>query len=463
MSFVIIGGGLAGLLIAKRLLELEPGKTITILERNKRIGGLLAGTDYPEESLYFDQGTHLFRESEWPEVDEFLLGVLQPQQLLHFPPGVGDLAGSVFGGALQEHSHYPDIRSQPDHVPILDSVLDHLATGFCSIDSIPRRGSLVEAGYKRFGKRYTDQVLAPVLANMYGCSADELAGFAMLLPGLTRLVAMEQGAWVQRLDDAGFRALLAVPDQRRMPSSHANEKRRYYARGQGTRSFIEAIRVHLEQRGVNILEDVQITRCDPLNRHVQWRDAEGNEHALFADKLFFATGVVGAARILGIDIARFGFERPLAHRIVNIELMDATTSDLSYFYGLDPGLDFYRTTNYRAFSGDLEDRRLSIEVLGDRGIDDERLPQHLVDQLHAIGFLRNNTVRFARVELLSMGLPRPTMANLNALHELNSFLQGALPETTPIFGVGVGDGLFFQNEIMGDIQCRMGRWAEARS
>lgn len=457
MRYLIVGTGLAGLMIAKRLLEKVPGEQILLVEKSPRPGGLLAGTFYPEQGLYFDQGTHLFRESSTPEVDRFMMSVVPESDLLLYPPGQGGLAGSVFNGRLQSNSHFPDLREHSVGPEVMFEIMRHVQSD-AAIAAIQHRQSLLEIAYGRFGRCYTDQVFAPILANMYQRPAEQLAGFAALLPGLTRLVGMDSDAWQLHCESARFRELVAVPDQREMPQGHANPQRRYYARGGGSNTFIRGVVDYLQAQGVSIQCAASMSKYDLDSGEVTWSDAAGRIHEEQVKALFLATGVVGAAHVLGIGLQSFGFERPLPHRLVHLQLEHRSESDLCYFYGLDPGLDFYRVTNYGAFSGDPGDRRLTIEVLGDRGMDEAKLVATLLTQLHQVGFLHDNRAVFFRVETLGMGFPLPTLRNLDAMHQLGAHLSDVLPDSVKLFGIGAGEGLFFQNEITTDVHQRMGQW-----
>ena len=51
----------------------------------------------------------------------------------------------------------------------------------------------------------------------------------------------------------------------------------------------------------------------------------------------------------------------------NIELAHPTLSNLFYFYNYDSKENFYRITNYRAFSNKKNDTRITIEAFQKRG------------------------------------------------------------------------------------------------
>jgi ribulose 1,5-bisphosphate synthetase/thiazole synthase len=122
MKQVIVGGGLAGLVAAATLLRQVPGKDILILEREVTLGGLLAGAHYPEQGLYFDRGTHLFRETGVTEIDALLQKMAGEENIRMFSSSQGGHAGAIYQGRLQHNSHFPDVRQHPDRQAMLDEV-----------------------------------------------------------------------------------------------------------------------------------------------------------------------------------------------------------------------------------------------------------------------------------------------------------------------------------------------------
>ena len=104
MKYLVVGGGLSGLVAAHAILDSNLSGNITIIEKSSSLGGLLAGKMYPKQNLYFDIGTHIFQETGQSEIDKFLLNAVTPKDLIHFPVGKGDLAGVVVKGKLQNNS-----------------------------------------------------------------------------------------------------------------------------------------------------------------------------------------------------------------------------------------------------------------------------------------------------------------------------------------------------------------------
>ncbi|WP_161865563.1 NAD(P)-binding protein [Pseudomonas yangonensis] len=454
MKCLIVGGGLAGLVAAYYGKRLYPQMKVTLLERNTMCGGLLTGTEYPDEGLYFDHGTHLFRECGTADIDHLFSSLVPAGDLLYFEPGTGGHNGAIFAGRLQSNTHYPDVRGVDEHVALRDAVVTHTRE-LSAPANIERSSPLLAHGVARFGRAYTELILAPILSRLYQCSSDRLAGFAMCLPGITRLVAHDYEEWYSLIEDKRFREVLGVPDQRLMPVRFENGLRRYYSRNQGTRSFVRGFVSLLEELDVTVVTGAQLEGYTPISGEASWRTANGYIYQDHYDGVVLANGLVGAAAQLGLPIRDFGLEMPVPLRILDVLLDRPVFSDLSYFYGFDEGSGFYRLTNYRAFSGDSADCRISIEILNApcRGEID-----CIMAKLQAVGFLSGQRAVFTRYQPSPSPFSLPTHCNALALQALRKQVGDVLPARALVVGGGISDGLFFQNEIVLDTKARMECW-----
>ena len=84
MRFVVIGGGIAGLIAASTLRHQYPTCDISLLERNSMLGGLY-WYRLPTKQSYFDIGTHIFQETGIKDLDSMLLGAVPKSNLLYYP------------------------------------------------------------------------------------------------------------------------------------------------------------------------------------------------------------------------------------------------------------------------------------------------------------------------------------------------------------------------------------------
>jgi hypothetical protein len=455
VNYIVVGGGVSGLMAAHRLRSADSDARITLIERSANLGGLLAGTEYPDQGLYFDQGTHIFQETGDATIDAILCGAVAPENLLMFPAGEGDLAGIVFKGRLQENSYFPDLRRGNATQSIVAAIRKHLEEDG-PVPDIDRTADLLTVATARFGKVYAESLLAPMLAKLYSLPAERLSAFAMILPGLTRVIIDDFDAWLTNTEHLRYRAIAGNPDQRRLPPHMRHGRRSFYSRRRGSRAFVDGLENALRTTGVEIATGTAITSIDLRRCALLCTRADGVQESFQADGMVLSTGAIGAANLLGVDIKPFSFDPPMPHWIVNLLVERSSRSDLCYMYGLDDGCDWYRLTNYRAFSGDAHDRRLTIEVVGHRSIDPATLPAKLAAQLRDAGILDSDAATFADAHRLPAGFPSPTFQNLQAMTQLGEHISSMLPSNIMLGGIGSRPGLFFQNEVVADIYKRTG-------
>jgi hypothetical protein len=160
-----------------------------------------------------------------------------------------------------------------------------------------------------------------------------------------------------------------------------------------------------------------------------------------------------------LDMVPFGFDRPMPHDLIHVELGEPVDSDLCYFYGLDAECEFFRITNYRALTDLDNDSRLTIEFLGHSQPDPAILLSSVVSRLKALDFLSNEEFSFSKLQRLPAGFPVPTVRNMKALESLSKYLENLLNPKTRVAGIGARPGLFFQNEIIKDVHERAARFA----
>ncbi len=449
MKALIVGGGLAGIIAAKAIKSNNPEAQITIIEKSKELGGLLKGKFYQEESLYFDFGTHIFQETGIAEIDNWLLKSVPSDELIHFDIGFGDISGSIFNGAVQQNSHFPDIRLLPDYKILHADITSHLKSS--SFDTeIDRLKPVNDFGRRRFGVKYFSLVLKPILEQMYKANVEDLATFALLLPGLTRVIMDDLPEWTRDSENENYRNLISVPDQRKLPAKYRHRRRSFYSKSNGSRDFINGLEQRLSSEGVSIQTSSSISKIDLEKGILESEMLNGEIYSYDYDNIIFATGAIGASHLLGVDLAPFNFDRPLPHSIVNIQLQNSSESDLCYLYSLDNEFDFYRLTNYKAITGREDDKRITIEVLGKEKLEagDVKL---ILSKLREIEFISTDHYDFVDIMNLGYGFPSPTVRNMHALSSLADHISKLLPSNAILGGVGSSSGLFFQNEIVVDM------------
>lgn len=448
-TYVIVGSGIGGLISAWRILSVDIEASITIIERNTQPGGLLSGIVYPN-GLYFDIGTHIFQETGLNEVDSYIQGAVAPEELIVFENGTGDIAGSYLNGVLQTNASFPDLRNNADFEVLSADLWKHLL-GVSNVPTIDTLAKMSDVSYARFGKKITEDVVYGIQEKLFKTPAAELAGFSLLLSGISRVISGDKESWLENSVNEVYRSIYGFPEQLELPAKFRHNRKSFYSRVEGSRRFIDGIVNDLRGRGVQFLFNCDIESFD-LNELTFNLSIENQNAKIKADKVIFSNGVIGAAKVCGTDISSVSLDRPLAHTIYNLQMGERTSSPVSYFYGMDKSVDFYRVTNYRAFSGDSSDRRISIEILG--SIQNDNLLEDLLNQLHKIGFIESKEIDFSDVVNLPMGFPSPTVKNMRGLVDIANIIYKILPNSATVTGLGSQPGLFFQNDIVKDVYNR---------
>jgi len=447
MKATIIGGGISGLIAAYTLLDKYKDASITIFEGDLSAGGLLRGTQYEGCGLYFDNGTHIFQETGISEIDQTIMNAIPEKSLIHFPVGQGDLAGSAYGGRLQSNTHFLDLREDIVNLDVVTELRENSMKS-SKLPAIDRCRPLKETAIERFGSRFTNNVLSPIMSHLYRLPIEELSTFAMLLPGLTRVVIDDVTDWSSRIKSDRYRSLIAVPDQRSLPKAMHHGRRSYYSRRLGTRLFIDGLVEGLINRGVKVLCRYKVTRLQCSPQQIEVIDSSGNKGSIDSDLIIITTGVSSAARLLGMDARGRTAGSSMPYYLLNILLKEECESDLCYIYGLDHTCDWYRITNYKAITGIKDDRRLTIEIIGRPLPGREKTLKHIMHQLRSLGLVRSEEIEFSDIIQLRSGFPIPSNKNIEYLVSLGKRVCSNLPPNIIVGGIGSGEALFFQNELM---------------
>jgi len=444
-SYIIVGAGIGGLMAAYRIIDEQPNAEITIIERSIHPGGLLAGIDYPN-GLYFDIGTHIFQETGDANIDSRIQQSINNEELILFEDGRGDVSGAYFNGRLQNNTHFPDLRYHKDYEMLL-SALDRHLSGQLNIQGIDPLEPLIKVSTARFGQLVTEKIINQIQSTIFKTPAENLAGFCLLLTGISRFIVSDDQKWMSAYTSEPFRSIYGFPEQFQLPKQFRHHRKSFYSKKRGSRNFIDGLVSVLKQKGIKFLFGTEIEKFDStklsftvITNHMK--------SEIFANRVIYSNGVIGAAKVCGINLSSVSLDKPLSHTIINLEMAETIDSPLCYFYGMEKDVDFYRITNYRAFSGIADDKRISIEILGktDKEID---IADYL-DQLYKIGFLSSKNINFSDVINLPSGFPSPTVKNMNGLHDMANLLRNYLPESVIVSGVGSKAGLFFQNDVVKD-------------
>ena len=175
-----------------------------------------------------------------------------------------------------------------------------------------------------------------------------------------------------------------------------------------------------------------------------------NSNVIFFDKLFITTGVLSAVNLLNIKnkILKPKF---LKTTFFNVVLNDKTNTDVFYLYNYDSEINFYRLTNYRAYSKNENDKRITIECF-DLIEDNIQYLEALLSYFVKLGILKNQNYKSVFIETERNSLPILTPEYFKEFVKLKSVLN-YIDSSICIMGAGTGRNFnFYRNEIL--INCK---------
>jgi len=456
MTNVVIGGGIVGMIAALSLKKKFPKEDVMLVEKSGSLGGLLNGTTYEKNDLYFDLGTHIFQETGKKELDELLIGSIPKEDLIFYDINSGDYAGGVFFNKFQQNSHFPDLRNFTDNT--FRKEIDHHISELTEVPVIDRLSPLMDVSSKRFGKKFSNEFIAPIMENMFEHKRDDLSAFALELTGFVRVVLDDFEIWKDKIESPIYKAIAGIPDQRLLSSDLHHGRRSFYSKKNGSKSLVDGLEKKLIEEGINIQKNSEIKILDKESLSLAFTDKFGDSKNFNASKIVIATGVIGASFLLDFNIENFPLDKPLPHSIINIELQNITNSDLCYFYGFDQSTDWYRITNYRGFSSNNNDRRISIELLGNAANNSDNYDSVILNQLRDLEFITSEAINFVDYVKLPTGYPSPTVNNMQNLCKIGQELSKDLPDNIILGGIGSSEAKFFQNEVVEDLFERIISW-----
>ena len=224
-------------------------------------------------------------------------------------------------------------------------------------------------------------------------------------------------------------------------------RRSYYSKFNGSNSLINGLRKSLLSTNVEITTGVDVESIDRVNKVLTYDGSCNKNKSISYEKLIISTGIFGAAKLFGINNFYQYLDKPLSHWVIDVILENPCESDLCYLYGLDETSDWFRITNYNALTENYVDKRLTIEVLGNDNLD-LKYSMQILKQLDEINFLSGHNADFIKFRKLPSGFPCPSTNNFNRLAELNIKLQNHCGNNILLCGIGTGNGVFYQNQVL---------------
>jgi protoporphyrinogen oxidase len=265
---VILGGGFTGLFSALLLVEKYKQKNVVIIESSNQIGGAY-NSCFLEKNRYFDFGPHLVYESENDEINQLIISLMNDDQWLFLEKNEKDIPGLYYNGALQEHSHYIDIRT-------LDNTLYHecIADLFINLDhksnEKSKDHSAEEYFINKFGKIITNTAIKKIIKKLWGKDLNSIDWFVAKLVSMDRVVAFSEETMLDLMKAEKIRERIAYPNQYTFPSEKRSSKQRaLYPKEFGFFRIIDALKKRLEEQGVKIYMSTSIESLNVIDNKIK--------------------------------------------------------------------------------------------------------------------------------------------------------------------------------------------------
>jgi hypothetical protein len=446
---VVVGGSLPAIVGALLIKKQNPEMTVILIEGSSSLGGNLLGVDVMGD--HFENGTHILQEIGDAEVDAIIKSAVDAKHLIQLDSSLGDVAGTIKNEKVWESTAYPDVLGQDSELAlrIMNQIRDLRASnlGVIKQNESFRTLDFESAATERFGVLAKDHVLLPIVQRLFG-KDDDLSGFAMELCNLTRLHLVDEVIWQNQIPQLELQDRVAYPDQRLLPQLYKHNKKSLYSSHRGAVDFVEGLGKICREAGIGIELSTKVLNIDMNHRSIDL-EFNGDKQTVSFRYLLSCVGTTVTNTLLTGN--RPKNSNRLKHRLVHLVLKSPMRIGVCYYYSHDVNSVIFRITNYAAFSGRSNDKRVTVEVIGAESLSDQLLLKTVELELVRSQLIEKDSIEDSICLSNSYGYPIPTVETFNQFNlddlELREHEQSGLVTC----GLGVSGGLFFQNEILLDL------------
>ena len=448
-SYVIVGGGLPSLLFASLLSKRDPSKSIVIIESSDQVGGLFKSTQNQNGDT-FDQGMHIYYETEIEEVDQAFLDILPPEEWQYLEGNKKDIAGIFYNGKLQLDTPYPDLRgfSKEKKLAYFQSLFQHIET-----KSTQDYKNVFDLLIDQFGEITTREIIEPILKKLYNLNGTDLDPLAFRLTAINRIALFSKEVVDDLMKSDYVRARIAYPDQLGLMYERESRSRGIYPRKFGFGKVINKLTEKLQERGVSFLFNTRIKELAIQENRINYLICNDKKET----KIKIEKGIIWSADVFSLlKLMNVKTESKIKieqKRYVNIVLKHyPNMGDLYYFYNFDVISEIFRVTNFTAYCSDAAngDRfPICVEFWSkDVLTEDQIISKTIYDLIKMNVIAGSESISHAEVSKLPILFPTPSVEAIRSIHDARTILAQKKIENLVLTGALSSKNVFFLHEVL---------------
>ncbi len=439
-AMLIVGGGIAGIVAALRASE--QGWTVTLVERQPALGGLLASVRPESGPHSFDLGTHIPAATGDDGLDALLFGGMRDDEWRILP---ALHAGTFWNGRLSPDSACLDLRTLPptDYAAVLTEMLDETVVPAVGFQTLADQLTAV------YGPRLLKTVFEPTLRKFYGLGAAGLAPDAHRLFGLLRFLCLDPATARKVKRNPVLDGKIGLHDFRETVPGASPPLARYPRAG-GVVRWIDHLAQKLADVGVNVRLGVALSGLDAERGVATSTAAETLEF----DQLGWSLPPSQLLRLVAHPAAPSLPSPRLASATLYHFLTESSPLPPSlYVTCYDPAFRTFRVTLYRNLQPDVGGpARITVELLSTEASAPRPTAEEMFDELRRMGVMARGAT-FQRCFTQELGPAFPIQPP--ALHAANGRAVECVAQDLPqafLIGRAAGNG-FFMRDVLLDV-CR---------
>lgn len=449
VSFIFVGGGLPSLLLASLLNKFKLTSPILIIESSDRPGGQFKSIEYPNGEL-FDQGMHIYYETDILEIDEAFLSILPEDEWNYLIGNRKDVAGIFFNGKLQVTTPYPDLRDyhHEEKMSFIGSIFENIEES--NLESFTNMSELLNA---HFGSRIAQEIFAPIIKKLYGLKAEELDPLAFRLTAINRVVLFNEQTTEDLMKSELLRTRIGYPDQLNLPIIRKSQSRGLYPKSFGFGKVIDKLQKNLNESGVLFISNTRVKEIifkDSKIKYVKCND-EIESNFEIQNGVIWSADVFSLLKLSGEPAEskiQFGLKK-----CVNLLLKnEPKMGGLYYFYNFDELSSIFRVTNYSAYCFDAAKNGIfpiCIEYWAKGDLTDHEIKAATVRDLIKMQIVPSeDEILFVEISPQPILFPNPSVEAIESIRNAITLLEKINVKNLILIGPLTSNGTFFLHEVL---------------